>query len=380
MKLAVPVFSLRTTGGIERYIWEMVTQLALRGHDITCYAPNADRVPRPPGVEGRAVGRDRAPNSVMGAFDLVSFGPRASLSVRHRQPDAICYGPLGSVMVPGVITAMSVHAAWIRDRQRALGGPPPSMYDRALVAIERISYRLPYLRYTALSSLCADDVADCFGLPRESIRVVAPAIDPVEFAPRTPDEYRTARAAYGLSSDQYVVGIAANYAFERKRVAAVIEASARAGATVLVAGVSDRQLSEYQQLALGLGVDVRFLGTVDPMRPFYSALDVFTLPSVNEAYGIAIHEAMGCGVATVASDRCGAGRMLEAGRDALIVDHRDVDDLADALERLRDDTFRSEVAAAGTAWAHRRTWVDAATEMEAVLRDRPAPSGWRRSR
>jgi UDP-glucose:(heptosyl)LPS alpha-1,3-glucosyltransferase len=277
-----------------------------------------------------------------------------------------------------VITAMSVHAAWLRDRQRALGGPPPSAFDRALVMIERISYRLPYLRYTALSPLCADDVADCFDVPRDSIHVVAPAIDPVEFAPRTDDEYQQSRAAYGLSSDQYVVGIAANYAFERKRVGAVIEAAGAVDATVLVAGISDRQLSDYEQLARARGVDVRFLGTVDPMRPFYCALDVFTLPSVNEAYGIAIHEAMGCGVATIASDRCGAGRMLDAGRDALIVDHRDTEELADALARLRDDSFRTSVATAGTVWAHRRTWVDAAGEMEAFLRE-VAPSGWRRS-
>lgn len=367
MKLAVPVFSLRTTGGMERYIWEIVAQLAARGHDATCYAPNADRVPRPPGTAGRAVGRGRAPNSIGGAWDLVSFGPRASAAVIRRQRDAVCYGPLGAVMIPGVITAMSVHAAWLRDRRRALGGPPPSAFDRALVAIEWLTYRLPYLRYTALSPLCADDASECFDVDRDSITVVSPAIDPMEFAPRTDDEYLTARAALGLGGDRYVVGIAANYAFERKRVTAVIDACALANATLLVAGVSDRKLSYYEAHAQQRGAEVRFLGAVDPMRPFYCALDVFTLPSINEAYGIAIHEAMACGVPTVVSDRCGAGRLLSAGVDAIVVDHRDTDELAHAIEHLRDGELRRKLAVAGTEWAHRRTWSDAAQEMEVVL-------------
>ena len=70
MELAVPVFSLRTTGGIERYIWEITAQLAAKGHDVTCYAPRADRVSRPAGVSGHSVGRGREPNSIAGAWDL----------------------------------------------------------------------------------------------------------------------------------------------------------------------------------------------------------------------------------------------------------------------------------------------------------------------
>jgi UDP-glucose:(heptosyl)LPS alpha-1,3-glucosyltransferase len=268
-----------------------------------------------------------------------------------------------------VVTAMSVHAAWLRDRRRALGGPPPSAFDRALVAIEWVTYRLPYLRYTALSPLCADDVAECFHVDRDSITVVAPAIDPVEFAPRTRAEYATARAALGFGSDRYVVGIAANYAFERKRVTAMIDACARADATLVVAGVSDRKLSYYEEHAQRRGAEVHFLGSVDPIRAFYCALDVFALPSINEAYGIAIHEAMACGVPTLVSDRCGAGRLLNAGVDAIVVDHRDTDELAHALDDLRDGDRRRDLSLAGTEWAHQRTWSDVAREMEAVLSD-----------
>src|SRR5262249_6035407 len=151
---------------------------ALRGHDVTVYAPQATEIPRPPGTKARSIGHGRAPNTPGGAWDLLTFGTRASMSIMRHQRNAVAYGPLGSVLVPGVVTAHSVHAAWVRDRGRAVGGPGASVFDRGLIATERIAYHLPYLRYTTVSALCADDIAECFGVDRDRVTVIAPAIDP----------------------------------------------------------------------------------------------------------------------------------------------------------------------------------------------------------
>jgi glycosyltransferase involved in cell wall biosynthesis len=367
LELAVPVFRIGTLGGIERYILEVCTHIARRGHDVTFYGPGRDMEHLPSGTRGVAVGRGRIPNSISGAWDLVTFGARASTRVLMRQRRAVCYGPQGAVLVPGVITAMSVHAQWVRDRVDALGGPPPSPFDRALMATERLSYSLPYLRLTALSPLCADGISACYGVDRSSITVVTPAIDPDEFRPHDDAERDHARRAVGVPNDRFVVGIAANHAFERKRVASVIRACAKADRTVLVAGVEDRSFSQYQQLANDVRADVRFLGSVASMSDFYAALDVFTLPSINEAYGMALHEAMACGVATVSSDRCGIAQLFDAGNEGLVVDHRSDEALAAAFDDLEDDVVRARVAAAGLRWARRRTWEDASREIEAVL-------------
>jgi len=367
LELAVPVFRIGTFGGIERYILEVATHIARRGHDVTFYGPGKDLGAIPRGTHGVAVGRGRTPNNISGAWDLVTFGARASAKVWSRQRRAVCYGPQGAVLVPGVITAMSVHKQWVRDRVEALGGPPASPFDRALIATERVSYSLPYLRVTALSPLCADDIARCYGVDRSSITVVTPAIEPDEFRQHDDAEREAARRAVGVGQDRFVIGTVANHAFERKRVASVIRACARPDRTLLVAGVEDRNFAKYEQLAHDVGADVRFLGSVTSMAEFYAALDVFTLPSINEAYGMAVHEAMGCGVATIASDRCGIAQLFEAGTEGIVVDHRSDEALAAAFDELEDDQTRTALGAAGLRWAHRRTWEDASREIEAVL-------------
>jgi len=362
------VFRIGTIGGIERYILEVATHLAQRGHDVTFYGPRKDFHALPSGTRGVPVGQGRTLNNVSGALDLVTFGARASAKVWRRQRRAICYGPQGSVLVPGVITAMSVHAQWVRDRIDALGGPPPSAFDRALMVAERLSYRLPYLRVTALSPLCADDITRCYGVDRSAITVVTPAIDPDQFRQHDDAEREAARHAVGVADDRFVIGTVANHAFERKRVDSAIRACAgRRDRTLLVAGVEDRNLGRYEQLAQDVGADVRFLGLVTSMPAFYAALDVFTLPSINEAYGMAIHEAMGCGVAAVASERCGVAHLFDAGTEGIVVDHRSDEALAAAFDELEDDQTRARIAAAGLRWAHRRTWEDAGREIEAVL-------------
>ena len=366
MDVAVSAYEFVTTGGVGRYTWEVAADLARRGHRVDVYAPG-DAAPSPPGVRRRRLGPGRPPNSVVGAAELMTFGARVAPRLWCGRRRAV-YGPVGAVLVPGVMTAHSVHTAWVRDRQRA-GGAPPNPFDRGLMALERVAFRLPYVRRTAVSPLCADDAAECLGVARASIVVVPPAVDAQRFAPRSTEEREAARTSFGLRDGQFVVGVAANFAFERKRVAALIEAAGTADGTLLVAGASDRRSSYYRQLAEQNRSDVRFLGPLGDMRAFYCALDVFALPSVNEAYGMAAHEAMACGVATVVSDRCGIAGLLEPNVDALVVGHRHVDELVDVLERLRDDDMRRGVARAGATWARQRSWSDVGAGIEALLRE-----------
>jgi UDP-glucose:(heptosyl)LPS alpha-1,3-glucosyltransferase len=364
MEIAVPVYEFATTGGVGRYTREVAAELARRGHGITVYTPPAPGEP-PPGVRLRPVGGGRPPNSVLGAAELLTFGSRAALRMRLRR-GVTAYGPVGSVWMPGVVTAHSVHTAWVRDRRDETGAPP-TPFDRALMALEWITWRLPYLGQTAVSPRCADDAAACFGIDRSSIAVVPPAIEPREFAARDADDGRAARERYRIAPDRYVVGIAANYAFERKRVDLLIDATARAGALLMVAGTSDRHRSYYEARQRAARGEVRFLGRVEDMRAFYCALDVFALPSINEAYGMAAHEAMACGVATVVSRRCGIAGLVTPGMHTVVIDDLTVDCLVATLDELRDAASRHALGRRGSVWAHRRTWSDVGAEIEAAL-------------
>jgi UDP-glucose:(heptosyl)LPS alpha-1,3-glucosyltransferase len=241
------------------------------------------------------------------------------------------------------------------------------MFDRSQLAFEQISYRMPHTLVTALSPRCADDVAEHYGVRRESIIVIPPGIDPTEFFPVLDDERVAARRQLDIGSSDFAVGIAANYAFRNKGVAELIRACGRCAVTLVVAGIADRRLDYYQDLAAEEGADVRFLGAVAEMRDFYAALDLFALPSTYEAYGMAAHEAMGCGIATVVSNVSGIAGLGAEQSALLTVRPHDVDELVSVIEALRDDGSRHELAGRGLEWAHARTWSQVGEDVSQAL-------------
>lgn len=74
--------------------------------------------------------------------------------------------------------------------------------------------------------------------------------------------------------------------------------------------------AELESEAAGLGVAarVRFLGFVNQTQlpAVYTAADLLVLPSVYDAFGVVVNEAMLCGCPVAVSDRVGAGRDLVA--------------------------------------------------------------------
>jgi glycosyltransferase involved in cell wall biosynthesis len=72
----------------------------------------------------------------------------------------------------------------------------------------------------------------------------------------------------------------------------------------------------------------------------YHEADVFVLPSLAEAFGIATVEAMGCGLPVVVSGAGGTADIVDPGVNGLITKTGDACDLGSALELLLDDADR----------------------------------------
>jgi glycosyltransferase involved in cell wall biosynthesis len=91
------------------------------------------------------------------------------------------------------------------------------------------------------------------------------------------------------------------------------------------------------------GTNVRILGYRSDVADVLAAADVFALPSVGEAYGIAVQEALTAGLPVVTSD---AGAMPELVGDAgLVVRAGDRQAFIEATRRIvEDETLRTNLA------------------------------------
>lgn len=114
--------------------------------------------------------------------------------------------------------------------------------------------------------------------------------------------------------------------------------------SILVLVGSGDMVPEYERLARALGIDdsVVFAQGVDDesLPAYYNSADVFVLPSIDqsEAFGIALVEAMACGVPVIASDLPGVRSVVQPGSTGWLVRPGDAGDLAEKLTAaVRDE-------------------------------------------
>jgi glycosyltransferase involved in cell wall biosynthesis len=88
---------------------------------------------------------------------------------------------------------------------------------------------------------------------------------------------------------------------------------------------------------LGCGEAVRFVGERDDVVACIHAMDVFAFPSIAEGFGLALVEAMACGVCVVASAVGGIPEVVADGVSGLLVPPGDHAALAAAILRLLTD-------------------------------------------
>ncbi|MGE4504704.1 MAG: glycosyltransferase [Desulfovibrionaceae bacterium] len=127
-----------------------------------------------------------------------------------------------------------------------------------------------------------------------------------------------------------------------KRIPLLLESFARTrrpewGLT-LVGDGPEREPLVALAARLGIAEHVHFPGMVRDPFPSYCRADVFVLPSLYEGLPTALAEAMGMGLACVATATNGAAALIESGVNGLLVNvDAPTKELDDALAALMDD-------------------------------------------
>jgi phosphatidyl-myo-inositol dimannoside synthase len=183
--------------------------------------------------------------------------------------------------------------------------------------------------------------------------IIPPGVDPVRFAPISPDRRSEVRARLGVAdTDQVVLGL--SRLVPRKGFDVLIEAAARLAPAnpqlrVLIAG-SGRDRRRLERRAHQQGSPVRFLGRVTDaeLGDLHASADLFAMLCRDrwagleqEGFGIVFLEAGSAGVAAIAGRSGGSAEAVADGHTGLVIDDpRDVEAVAAALERLLADSTR----------------------------------------
>jgi glycosyltransferase involved in cell wall biosynthesis len=222
----------------------------------------------------------------------------------------------------------------------------------ALVVTRRMDYppnRLfaPFLFNQAVDGVAAIStaVADALegsGVRRDNVTVIPSGVDCEMFHPPSEVERSRAREALGLAPEDIAVGTVGALEL-RKGHLHLLDAiakvrSAGPGATnvrCFIAGDGSLQANLATRASSpALGGSAHLLGRIDDPRRLLFALDIFAFPSLAEGLGVAVLEAMACGLPVVASAAGGIRDAVEHERTGLLYPPGDCAALAAAITRL----------------------------------------------
>lgn len=118
---------------------------------------------------------------------------------------------------------------------------------------------------------------------------------------------------------------------------------------------------------LGIEDAVSFVGSIDhnEIQHYYSAADIFCLPSHHESLGIVNLEAMATGTPVVSTEIDAIEEYIDKGENGLLVPPKDVDELTRALERMiAKPKLRERLSSEGLKTAIQFSWDNQAEKME----------------
>jgi len=184
-------------------------------------------------------------------------------------------------------------------------------------------------------------LADKLAIPAKKLHRVYYGIDPQVFYPATMAERIVIRQQLGWAEDKKIVVFIGALGDRRKGFDILLAAwknlctltSWDADLFVIGAGA---ELNKWQHSAIvsGLGSRMHFLGFRPDVTDLLRAADCLVSPTRYEAYGLAVHEALCCGLPSLVSTTAGvAERYPVQLQDLLIPDVENVEDLVGRLQK-----------------------------------------------
>ena len=244
-----------------------------------------------------------------------------------------------------VVWIQSVHAAWwdlCRRRRRGW-----LRWQQQLNPFHHIVLRMEeellrhrrYRRLIALSPAVREDLNRFYGVPASDVDVLPNGFHPAEFHPGVRVRHRLEqRRRFGIPAGAWVVLFVANE-WERKGLVPLLEAIAQmkdSSVHLVAAGRLPAGFIMHCAARLGIQERVHMVGATSHVNECFGMADAFALPTIYEAWGMVIIEALACGLPVLTSQTAGASVAVQPGVNGyLLANPEESEAVAEGLGKLR---------------------------------------------
>ncbi len=255
-----------------------------------------------------------------------------------------------------------------------------SLYHRCVLAIERRQLSSEGCRKViTVSQQGKQEMLEYYQLPEEKLVVIYNGVDHLRFHPsRRFNEGKRIRKELGIPDDHAVV-LFVGTGFRRKgldRVLRLWSDGGLAGIDLLVVG-DDAKLTHYRNR--WDQKEIFFVGLRSNVEDYYAAADLLVLPSIQEAFGNVVLEALASGLPIITIPGVGVTAEIEGDlRMGILVNPDDPEELKKKILWLLDRNRWENLSRTARKFAEKYSWERYFTELEKqifeVTRNNSAPA------
>jgi UDP-glucose:(heptosyl)LPS alpha-1,3-glucosyltransferase len=370
-KLALCYSGCHRRGGVERVVFEVARHLhhnwrtSVIAHELPLPGelhPDVEMVPLAGKILPFGLGIRRTRSKTQQVVDVGDYDVVAGFGVQAPRES--------------VVWIQSVHAAWwdlCRRRRRGSlrwqQGLNP-FHHIVLKMEDELLRNRRYRRLIALSPAVRDDLSRFYGVPASDVDILPNGFHPEEFHPGVRVRHRLEqRRRFGIPLGAWVVLFVANE-WERKGLVPLLDAVAKMkdpSIHLVAAGRLPAGRIMHRAASLGIQERVHLVGQTGHVNECFGMADAFALPTIYEAWGMVIIEALACGLPVLTSQTAGAAEAVQAGVNGYLLSHPEqVEAIAEGLIKLRNGMYAAPGTIAQTVAPY--AWERLMREYSAILR------------